>query len=70
MCMPEQKKFLTLPPQHQNRQPGIESMMNPLPEYEDPNYRGSEKLKGKNRNLFFGYGVNCLNQGSQDYNDK
>lgn len=41
------KKFLTLPAQHQNKQPGIESMMNPLPEYEDPNYRGSEKLKGK-----------------------
>lgn len=48
MCMPEQKRFLTLPPQHQNKQPGIEAMMNPLPEYEDPNYRGSEKLKGKN----------------------
>ncbi len=48
MCMPEQKKFLTLPPQHQNKQPGIEALMNPLPEYEDPHYRGSEKLKGKN----------------------
>ncbi|MFJ8527646.1 SDR family oxidoreductase [Bacillus sp. NPDC094106] len=46
--MTQQKKFLTLPPQHQNRQPGIEAVMNPLPEYEDLNYRGSEKLKGKN----------------------
>ena len=22
--------------------------MNPLPQFEDPNYKGSEKLKGKN----------------------
>ena len=27
---------------------GIESLMNPLPQFEDPNYKGSEKLKGKN----------------------
>ncbi len=34
-------------PQHQDRQPGIESEMNPLPLSEDENYRGSGKLKGK-----------------------
>lgn len=37
-----------MPAQHQNKQPGIESLMNPLPQFEDPNYKGSEKLKGKN----------------------
>ncbi|WP_226037685.1 SDR family oxidoreductase [Aquibacillus saliphilus] len=36
-----------LPKQHQNRQPGFEHEMNPLPQYEDPNYNGSGKLKGK-----------------------
>ncbi|QHE51417.1 SDR family oxidoreductase [Pontibacillus sp. HMF3514] len=35
------------PPQHQNRQPGLESDMNPQPEYMDPNYKGSGKLQGK-----------------------
>ncbi|MCY7788673.1 SDR family oxidoreductase [Bacillus inaquosorum] len=34
-------------PQHQDRQPGIESEMNPLPLSEDENYQGSGKLKGK-----------------------
>jgi len=37
-----------MPAQHQNKQPGIESLMSPLPQFEDPNYQGSEKLKGKN----------------------
>lgn len=35
------------PPQHQDRQPGLESVMRPLPTAEDPNYRGSAKLKDK-----------------------
>jgi len=35
------------PPQHQDRQPGLESDMNPQPEYLDPNYTGSGKLQGK-----------------------
>jgi NAD(P)-dependent dehydrogenase (short-subunit alcohol dehydrogenase family) len=35
------------PPQHQDRQPGIESKMRPRPEAEDDNYRGSGKLRGK-----------------------
>jgi NAD(P)-dependent dehydrogenase (short-subunit alcohol dehydrogenase family) len=36
-----------LPPQKQERQPGIESGMTPRPHAEDGNYRGSDKLKGK-----------------------
>lgn len=36
----------TLPPQHQNRQPGIESEMKPLPEYEG-NYLAAGKLRNK-----------------------
>ena len=35
------------PPQHQDRQPGIESDMAPRPQAEDRNYRGSGKLQGK-----------------------
>ncbi|WP_050614288.1 SDR family oxidoreductase [Bacillus testis] len=31
----------------QNRQPGIQSEMDPLPEVVRPNYKGSDKLKGK-----------------------
>lgn len=34
-------------PQRQDRQPGIESEMNPLPLTEDRDYKGSGKLKGK-----------------------
>ncbi|XEC97404.1 SDR family oxidoreductase [Paenibacillus tarimensis] len=35
------------PPQHQDRQPGIESQMNPRPLYDDPNYKPGGKLKDK-----------------------
>jgi NAD(P)-dependent dehydrogenase (short-subunit alcohol dehydrogenase family) len=42
--MAEQEE--TLPPQHQDRQPGRESAMNPKPEYE-PRFPGSGRLKGK-----------------------
>ncbi len=45
--MSEKQNKKTMPPQHQNQQPGIESEMNPLPEYEDKNYTPSGKLKGK-----------------------
>lgn len=38
---------LTFPPQHQNRQPGLESLMQPRPISEDPESRGSGKLQGK-----------------------
>lgn len=36
-----------LPPQHQSSQPGVESKMHPQPQYLDPEYRGSNKLKNK-----------------------
>ena len=41
----EMKK--TLPAQHQDRQPGIESEMTPKPVSDDSSYKGSGKLKGK-----------------------
>ena len=37
----------TMPPQHQDQQPGIESEMNPRPQAEDARYQGSGKLTGK-----------------------
>ena len=37
----------TLPPQHQDQQPGIESEMTPKPQSVDPEHRGSGKLRGK-----------------------
>ncbi len=37
----------TLPPQHQNQQPGIESEMSPRPKAEDQTYIGSGKLKDR-----------------------
>jgi len=49
--MPEdkyEKKDEQVTPQTQNRQPGIEAEMDPLPLYDDENYKGSGKLKGKN----------------------
>lgn len=36
----------TFPPQHQNQQPGKESVMNPLPVFDDPRYQGCGKLTG------------------------
>src|SRR4051794_33444870 len=42
-----QQKKQTLPPQHQDRQPGLESQMNPRPRAEDRQYRGSGKLEGQ-----------------------
>ncbi|WP_375162348.1 SDR family oxidoreductase [Bacillus sp. V3B] len=35
------------PPQHQNKQPGLETEMNPQPVSIDPNYKGSGKLNNK-----------------------
>ncbi|MDI1309857.1 MAG: SDR family oxidoreductase [Methylotenera sp.] len=35
------------PPQKQDKQPGVEAEMHPLPQYIDPTYRGSGKLAGK-----------------------
>ena len=37
----------TLPPQHTDRQPGLETDLHPRPQAEDPDYKGSGKLKGK-----------------------
>lgn len=37
----------TFPAQHQDKQPGKESQMNPLPVYNDPNYKAAGKLAGK-----------------------
>ncbi|MFF2018497.1 SDR family oxidoreductase [Paenibacillus sp. NPDC058177] len=37
----------TLPPQEQQSQPGIESQMNPRPEYEPKGYKAAGKLLGK-----------------------
>ncbi|BFT72805.1 SDR family oxidoreductase [Paenibacillus sp. P36] len=38
---------LTFPPQHQNVQPGLEYVMNPIPISDNPHYKGSGKLAGK-----------------------
>lgn len=35
------------PEQKQDRQPGFEYLMDPLPVFDNPNYKGSGKLKGK-----------------------
>jgi len=45
--MEEKNGKQTPPAQKQNRQPGIESKMNPEPEYIDATYQGSNKLKDK-----------------------
>ncbi|HEY2493352.1 MAG TPA: SDR family oxidoreductase [Paenibacillus sp.] len=46
--MPDnQQTKKTLPPQHQNEQPGIESKMNPRPQYEANDYKAAGKLEGK-----------------------
>jgi NAD(P)-dependent dehydrogenase (short-subunit alcohol dehydrogenase family) len=45
--MPEDQKEQKQPPQTQDRQPGIESEMRPRPRAEDPQYKGSDKLRGK-----------------------
>lgn len=37
----------SFPPQHQPIQPGIEALMNPRPIFDNPNYKGSGKLKDK-----------------------
>lgn len=44
--MQPQKKD-TFPPQHQDRQPGKESAMNPQPQYDNPAYQAAGKLQGK-----------------------
>ncbi|CAM2968492.1 SDR family oxidoreductase [Paenibacillus sediminis] len=41
------KQQQTLPPQHQNQQPGIEAIMNPLPVFTDVQYKPAGKLQDK-----------------------
>lgn len=41
------KKQKLRPEQKQDLQPGLEHKMDPLPEFDDPDYKGSGKLKGK-----------------------
>ncbi|MBK9711034.1 MAG: glucose 1-dehydrogenase [Kouleothrix sp.] len=43
----KQPKQQNQPPQHQDRQPGLESEMTPRPRAEDAQYRGSGKLRGR-----------------------
>lgn len=38
---------LTFPPQHQDVQPGLEAPMNPPPIFDNPDYVGAGKLKGR-----------------------
>jgi NAD(P)-dependent dehydrogenase (short-subunit alcohol dehydrogenase family) len=45
--MPQKKKSDGQPPQHQERQPGLERDMTPRPEAADPRHRGTGKLAGK-----------------------
>lgn len=45
--MPTNSPTPTMPPQHQNRQPGLESEMSPKPQSIDRKYKGSGKLQGK-----------------------
>jgi NAD(P)-dependent dehydrogenase (short-subunit alcohol dehydrogenase family) len=47
MAQQEKKEEQTLPPQHQDRQPGIEANMKPRPKAQDEGYRGSGKLRDK-----------------------
>lgn len=42
-----ESKPTSLPPQHQDQQPGLEQEMTPAPEYIRANYRGSGKLQDK-----------------------
>lgn len=37
----------SIPPQKQDKQPGVEALMNPRPIFDDPQYKGSDKLKDK-----------------------
>lgn len=41
------KYQITAPAQSQSTQPGMEYLMNPRPIFDNPNYKGSGKLKGK-----------------------
>jgi NAD(P)-dependent dehydrogenase (short-subunit alcohol dehydrogenase family) len=40
-------KPTSVPPQHQDKQPGSEAQMSPKPEFDSNNHQGSQKLKNK-----------------------
>jgi NAD(P)-dependent dehydrogenase (short-subunit alcohol dehydrogenase family) len=47
MSSSQNEKKQTFPPQHQSRQPGVETEMNPRPISQSPAYKSSGKLAGK-----------------------
>jgi NAD(P)-dependent dehydrogenase (short-subunit alcohol dehydrogenase family) len=47
MSKSENQKKPIFPPQHQDRQPGVETEMNPRPVSQSPDYKASGKLTGK-----------------------
>ncbi|GLX66269.1 SDR family oxidoreductase [Paenibacillus glycanilyticus] len=47
MSQSSSNKSVVFPPQHQNKQPGIESEMNPLPVYKSDQYKAADKLANK-----------------------
>jgi NAD(P)-dependent dehydrogenase (short-subunit alcohol dehydrogenase family) len=47
MVTTTQEPKQTFPPQHQDRQPGLETEMNPRPVFEDRQYKAAGKLTGK-----------------------
>ncbi len=47
MGIQSKKYTIMAPEQSQNRQPGMEYLMTPRPIFDNPNYKGSDKLKGK-----------------------
>lgn len=42
-----EEQAISFPPQHQERQPGLEYLMNPRPIFDNPSYIGSKKLLNK-----------------------
>jgi NAD(P)-dependent dehydrogenase (short-subunit alcohol dehydrogenase family) len=42
-----EEKAVSFPPQHQDRQPGLEYLMNPRPIFDNPTFKGSNKLVDK-----------------------
>ncbi len=47
MSKSQNEKKPIFPPQHQSRQPGVETEMNPRPIFQSPTYKASGKLDGK-----------------------
>ena len=47
MVQTTSKESQLQPPQHQEQQPGLESLMEPAPRSDNPHYQGSQKLKHK-----------------------